>query len=97
MSYGEKRQAVRAGAVEPPSNGKRVFQIAYDEMLLIRNGGYEVGSALWNDSAKRILEKRERYRLFIIGQAASRETREEMVRRTFRTDCDCSIHPLLRI
>jgi hypothetical protein len=68
-----------------PKN-KAVFQIAYDEMLLIKRAdllksrGYEVSSALGNDSAKRILEKREGYRLFIVGHAAPRETREEMVR-----------------
>ena len=70
----------------PTSNGDGVFQIAYDETLLItrsellKNRGYEVSSALGNDGAKRILDRRERYRLFIVGHAAPRETREEMVR-----------------
>jgi hypothetical protein len=47
----------------------RVFRIAYDEMLLIsraellKSRGYEVSSALGNDGAKRILDKRERYRM----------------------------------
>lgn len=81
-----KDKRLRASDVRPTSNGGRVFQIAYDEMLLItraellKNRGYEVSSALGNDGAKRILDKRYRYRLFIVGHAASRETREEMVR-----------------
>lgn len=46
---------------------------------LLKNCGYEVGSALGNDSARRLLDNRDRYRLFIVGHAAPRETREEMV------------------
>ena len=63
----------------------RVFRIAYDEMLLIsraellKSRGYEVSSALGNDGAKRILDKRERYRIFIVGHATPKETREDMV------------------
>lgn len=81
-----KDKRSRSGAAEPPSDGKRVFQIAYDEMLLVsraellKNRGYEVGSALGNDGAKRILDMRERYRIFIVGHAAPKETREDMVR-----------------
>lgn len=76
----------RSGAAEPPSDGRRVFQIAYDELLLVsraellKNRGYEVSSALGNDGAKRILDARERYRIFIVGHAAPKETREDMVR-----------------
>jgi hypothetical protein len=72
-------------SAEPQSDGKRVFQIAYDEMLLVsraellKHRGYEVSSALGNDGAKRILDKRERYRIFIVGHAAPKETREDMV------------------
>ncbi len=81
-----KDKRLRSGAAEPQSDGKRVFQIAYDEMLLVsraellKNRGYEVSSALGNDGAKRILDKRERYRIFIVGHAAPKETREDMVR-----------------
>ncbi len=81
-----KDKGLRSGAAEPQSDGKRVFQIAYDEMLLVsraellKNRGYEVGSALGNDGAKRILDKGERYRIFIVGHAAPKETREDMVR-----------------
>ncbi len=80
-----KDTRLRPSDVRPPSNGDSVFQIAYDEMSLVtraqvlKNRGYGVNSALGNDGAKRILDKRERYRLFIVGHAASRETREEMV------------------
>ncbi|MGA9790421.1 MAG: hypothetical protein WBQ43_06995 [Terriglobales bacterium] len=81
-----KDKRLRPSEVRPTSNGDGVFQIAYDETLLItrsellKNRGYEVSSALGNDGAKRILDRRERYRLFIVGHAAPRETREEMVR-----------------
>ena len=81
-----KDRRSRLGAAEPQSDGKRVFQIAYDEMLLVsrvellKNRGYEVSSALGNDGAKRILDNRERYRIFIVGHAAPKETREDMVR-----------------
>jgi len=82
-----KDKRLRSDAAEPQSDGKRVFQIAYDEMLLVsraellKNRGYEVSSALGNDGAKRILDTRERYRIFIVGHAAPKETREDMVRR----------------
>lgn len=66
--------------------GNRVFQIAYDEMLLItraqllKSRGYEVTSVLGNEDAKRMLDTSQSYRLFIVGHAAPRETREQMVR-----------------
>ena len=75
-----------ASSVKPASQGNGVFQIAYDEKLLVtraellKNRGYLVGSALGNDEAKRILDKRQPYHLFIVGHAAPNETREEMVR-----------------
>lgn len=80
-----KDKRLRSRAAEGQSDGKRVFQIAYDEMLLVsraellKNRGYEVSSAIGNDGAKRILDKGERYRIFIVGHAAPLETREEMV------------------
>jgi len=70
----------------PVSRGNRIFQIAYDEKLLItraellKNRGYEVGSVLGNDEAQRVLNSHQRYRLFIVGHAAPREAREEMLR-----------------
>jgi len=79
-----KDKRSRSGAAEPQA--ERVFQIAYDEMLMVsraevlKNRGYEVSSALGNDGAKRILDTRERYRIFIVGHAAPKETREDMVR-----------------
>ena len=81
-----KDKRLRSAAEGPQSDGKRVFQIAYDEMLLVsragllKNRGYEVSSAIGNDGAKRILDKGKRYRIFIVGHAAPKETREEMVR-----------------
>jgi hypothetical protein len=77
---------LRASSVQPVSKGNGVFQIGYDERLLItrtellKNRGYEVGSALGNDQAKHILDKARAYHLFILGHAAPKETREEMVR-----------------
>ena len=85
---------LRPSDIRPTSKGDGVFQIAYDEMLLItrtqvlKNRGYEVTSVLGNDAAKRALDTRHSHRLFIVGHAAPRETREEMVqwlKRTFRT------------
>jgi len=81
-----KDKRLQATRVQPPSKGNGVFQIAYDEKLLItradllKNRGYQVGSALGNDEAKRILDKRHPYRLFIVGHSAPKETREEIVR-----------------
>ena len=65
-----------------------VFQIAYDQVLLIKresillSRGYEVTSVLGNDAAKQLLMKRSGtvYRIFIVGHAAPSEDREEMVR-----------------
>jgi hypothetical protein len=68
-----------------PKNN-RVFQIAYDAMLLVTRGellkqrGYEPTSVIGNDAAKAALDGKYTYRLFIVGHDAPRETREEMVR-----------------
>jgi hypothetical protein len=75
------------GQVRVP-NGGQIFQIAYDEMLLVtraellRGLGYEVTSALGNEDARRVLSDGEiaTYHLFIIGHAAQKETRQAMVR-----------------
>jgi len=37
---------------------------------VLKNRGYEVSSVLDNDAAKRVLDKRQSYRLFIVGHAA---------------------------
>ena len=66
--------------------GKRVFQIAYDEMLLISRAeileqrGYEVISVLGNEDARTVLTRGGQYRIFLIGHAAPKAEREEMVR-----------------
>jgi hypothetical protein len=81
-----KDKRLRSHDVRPPSKGDGVFQIAYDQMLLIsraqllKNRGYEVTSVLGNDAAKRTLDASQSHRLFIVGHAAATETREEMVR-----------------
>ncbi len=81
-----KDKRLQASSVQPVSKRNGVFQIAYDEKLLItraellKNRGYEVGSVLGNDEAQRVLNSHQRYRLFIVGHAAPREAREEMLR-----------------
>jgi hypothetical protein len=81
-----KDKRLRSNAAGLHSDDKRVFQIAYDETLLVsraellKSRGYEVSSVLGNDAAKRILDTRDRYRIFIVGHGAPKETREEMVR-----------------
>jgi hypothetical protein len=63
----------------------RIFQIAHDKTLLItraellRSRGYEVSSALGNDEAKGLLKEGQSYQVFMIGHAASKRAREEMV------------------
>jgi len=47
---------------------------------LLKNRGYEVSSALGNNDAQRVLANGETYGFFIVGHAAAKETREEMVR-----------------
>jgi hypothetical protein len=81
-----KDRRLQPSSVKPVSKGSAIFQIAYDEMLLVRRAellksrGYEVSSALGNDDARRSLANNGGCRLFIVGHAAPRETREEMVR-----------------
>lgn len=70
----------------PASGNNRVFQIAYDAALLVareellREHGYEVRSVLGNEEAQRALDRHQSFRLFIVGHAAPREAREEMLR-----------------
>ena len=65
---------------------KRVFQIAYNEGLLVARAemlkldGYDVVSVLGNEAAKRILDRSQHYDVFIVGKDAPREEREEMFR-----------------
>lgn len=72
------------GEIKEPKNSQ-VFQIAYDEMLLITRAellkglGYKVTSALSNDDAKRVLKNGAIYGLFIVGHAAGKAARQEMV------------------
>jgi hypothetical protein len=67
-------------------SGKRtVFQIAYDEQLLVtraallRRQGYEVTSVIGNETAKVVLSRHEHYDVFILGHAAPHEDRKQMV------------------
>jgi hypothetical protein len=70
----------------PASRNNRVFQIAYDDALLIaraellKERGYEVSSVLGNEEAQRVLDNGQSFRLFIVGHAAPRKAREEMLR-----------------
>lgn len=72
--------------LESSQRGPRVFQIAYDKMLLIareqllKSRGYDVISVLGSENAQRSLTRGRSWRLFIVGHDAPRETREDMVR-----------------
>jgi signal transduction histidine kinase len=63
-----------------------IAQIAYDETFSARRAdflqgyGYRVLSLRGNDEAKRILNETHANHVFIVGHAASLETREELVR-----------------
>lgn len=73
------------GELDEPK-GAKVFQIAYDEALLItreqllKRRGYEVTSALGNDDAKRLLNNGREYAVFIIGHAGQWHCREEVAK-----------------
>ena len=64
---------------------KRIFQIAYDATLLanraeqLRAHEYEVTSVIGNEAAITSLGSGQAYDLFIVGHAAPKETRIEMV------------------
>ena len=72
--------------VDVERRGKRVFQIAYEELRLIaraeilRQRGYEVVSVLGNEDALRVLTKGGQYRIFLIGHKAPKKERQEIVR-----------------
>jgi hypothetical protein len=64
---------------------KRIFQIAYDEALLVTRAGvlrmlgYEVDSVIGDDAAKVVLGMGREYDLFMVGHNAPLQTRMEMV------------------
>jgi hypothetical protein len=61
-----------------------VFQIAYEPRLaseraeILRLHGYEVATVIGNEAAKVVLDLRHPCSLFIVGHAASKETRHAM-------------------
>lgn len=63
----------------------QIFQIAYDEILLVTRAelletrGYDVQSALGNADAKLLLGRGGNYRVFLVGHAAPPNDREDMV------------------
>src|SRR4030095_16526068 len=63
-----------------------IAQIAYDETFSARRAdflqgyGYRVLSLRGNDEAKRVLNETHANHVFLVGHAASLETREELVR-----------------
>src|SRR5579862_5003091 len=71
----------------PPRAIKRIFQIAYTDRLrseranLLMRLGYGVISVIGNDAAKVLLDAIQHLdvSLFIVGHAASEQTRKEMV------------------
>jgi hypothetical protein len=71
----------------PPRAIKRIFQIAYTDRLrseraeLLRRLGYGVISVIGNEAAKVLLNTIQHVdvALFIVGHAASEQTRKEMV------------------
>src|SRR5947208_12252155 len=81
-----KNARLRGTSGKSESGRAPVFQIAYDDALLVvradllRARGYKVSSALGNDAAMRTIDKNQSYRVFIVGHAAPTEIREEMVR-----------------
>jgi hypothetical protein len=64
---------------------RRILQIAYDEDLglrraeLLKSHGYVVTSVIGNQATKLLLNSTQHYDLFIVGHAASEETRSEIV------------------
>jgi len=81
----QKRARLEGRAFGVARRSKRIFQIAYDELLLIsraqilKDRGYEVTSVLGNEDAHRVLAKGEKYRTFLIGHAAPQAERQAMV------------------
>ena len=80
----DRKQARLEG--KRPERRAEIFQIAYDELLLVARSqvlesyGYDVDSALGNEDARRILTKGGAYRLFLLGHAAPAGHRDEMLK-----------------
>jgi hypothetical protein len=86
MDLNQHFVAIRLNAtVAQQKTIKRLFQIAYDEKLLVMRGeilraqGYEVTSVIGNETAMTVLGIGEDFDLFVIGHAAPQETRIAMV------------------
>jgi hypothetical protein len=84
--YLATKEVVARVNVRTATGGKPlVFQITYDPQLAkeraaaLRLQGYEVLTALGNDSAKAILTLPQNYDVFIVGHAAPEPIRREMV------------------
>ena len=80
-----KRARLEGRVFSTASRRKHIFQIAYDEVLLIsraqmlKERGYDVTSVLGNADAQRVLANREKYHIFLIGHAAPQAERQAMV------------------
>lgn len=78
-------QDIVARVNTPSGKGKRIFQIAYTDTLLVKREdelwrrGYEVVSVIGNEAAKKALSSLPHYDLFIVGHAAPQETRKELL------------------
>jgi hypothetical protein len=62
-----------------------LFQVCYDEKLgvqrseLLKSRGYDAISVIGNEAAKVVLSSIQHYDLFIVGHAAPKETRRDIV------------------
>jgi PAS domain S-box-containing protein len=80
---GRQRSPMNDLQFSPEPSG--IVQIVYDETWgvsraeLLKDLGYQIISVSGNDQAKRVLNKMNRYRFFIVGHAAPKETRGKMV------------------
>jgi hypothetical protein len=76
---------VNVGGLRPRTRKRLVCQIAYDPTKararteVLRAGGYEVVTVIGNEAAKLVLDLSQSWNFFMIGNAAPREVREEMV------------------
>jgi DNA-binding response OmpR family regulator len=63
----------------------RILQVAYDSSLLrvrtemLKHAGFEVGSALGNDEAQRVLQENDDYDLIVVAWSAPDTVRREIV------------------
>ena len=86
IDFSSQRVVARVNATAAQQKKiRRVFQIAYEERLLVtragvlRAQGYEVTSVIGNEAAMTILDAGQDYDLFVLGHAAAREERIAMV------------------